>query len=176
MKKNSQSKLLILFTGWVLLIGSLTVSAPARADMTDYPVVKLQSLDKSTARTMTFQARVGSTVKFGPLYIKINACRKSSPLESPENSSFLQIWEVTKAKQARWIFSGWMFSSSPALSAMDHPIYDVWVLDCLEQKEAKDDGIEGVVTPDQNLTDESEARSRPDVEDIQDTEDTVSGD
>lgn len=110
----------------------------ARAEMSDYPVVKLQSLDKATARTMTFEARVGSTVKFGPLYIKVHACRKASPLESPESASFLQIWEVTKEEKARWIFSGWMFASSPALSAMDHPIYDVWVLDCAESKAKTD--------------------------------------
>ncbi len=113
------------------------VSSARAEEMTDYPVVKLQSLDKSTARTMTFEARVGSTIKFGPLYIKVDACRKSSPLDSPENASFLQIWEVTKKEEAHWIFSGWMVSSSPALSAMDHPIYDVWVLDCLETKTAK---------------------------------------
>ena len=127
----------------------ICLTSAVRAEMTDYPVVKLQSLDKSTARTMTFEARVGSTIKFGPLYIKINACRKASPLDSPESSAFLQIWEVTKKEEARWIFSGWMFASSPALSAMDHPIYDVWVLDCLDQQNAKDKGEEGVITPDQ---------------------------
>ncbi len=37
-------------------------------------------------------------------------------------------------EKAEWVFSGWMFASSPGLSYMDHPIYDVWVLDCLEAK------------------------------------------
>lgn len=106
----------------------------ARAEMTDFPVVKLQSLDKASARTMTFEARVGSTVKFGPIYIKVQACRKASPIEPPESASFLQIWEVTPKGESVWIYSGWMFASSPALSPMDHPIYDVWVLDCLERK------------------------------------------
>ena len=106
----------------------------ARAEMTDYPIIKLQSLDKITARTMTFEARVGSTVKFGPLYIKIRSCRKAPPIETPESAAFLQIWEVTPKNESKWVFSGWMFASSPALSPMDHPIYDVWVLDCLEEK------------------------------------------
>ena len=105
----------------------------ARAEMTEYPVAKLQSLDKTTARTMTFNARVGSTVKFGPIYIRVQACRKAPPVEKPESAAFLQIWEVTlKEQKPQWIFSGWMYASSPALSPMDHPIYDVWVLDCLE--------------------------------------------
>lgn len=106
----------------------------ARAELTEYPVVKLQSLDKVTARTMTFEVRVGSTVKFGPIYIKVQSCRKAPPIDQPESAAFLQIWEVTPKEESKWIYSGWMFASSPALSAMDHPIYDVWVLDCLERK------------------------------------------
>lgn len=116
------------------LLAALAVffsGSPARAEMIDFPVVKLQSLDKVTARTMTFEARVGSTIKFGPLYIKIQACREAPPIEKPESASFLQIWEVTPQNEAQWIFSGWMFASSPALSSMNHPIYDVWVIDCL---------------------------------------------
>ncbi len=104
--------------------------------MADFPVVRLQSLDKTTARTMTFDARVGSTIKFGPLYIRIQACRKAPPMEQPESAAFLQIWEVDlKTDEPEWVFSGWMFASSPALSAMDHPVYDVWVIDCLKDKQ-----------------------------------------
>ncbi len=105
--------------------------------MQDMPVIKLQSIDKVTGRTLTFEARVGSTVKYGPLYIKVQACRKAPPIEQPESAAFLQIWEVTPKDDSKWVFSGWMFASSPALSAMDHPIYDVWVLDCLEKKTAE---------------------------------------
>lgn len=111
----------------------VTDNAPA-PQMIDEPVVKLQSLDKVTARTMTFEVKVGTTVKFGPIYIKVQSCRKAPPIAPPESAAFLQIWEVTKKEESKWIYSGWMFASSPALSAMDHPIYDVWVLDCLERK------------------------------------------
>lgn len=100
--------------------------------MEDFSVIKLQALDKSTARTVTFQAKVGSTIQYGSLFIKTQACRKPPPLEKPESAAFLQVWEVPIGQEkSEWIFSGWMFASSPALSAMDHPVYDVWVLDCL---------------------------------------------
>lgn len=102
--------------------------------MDNFPIVRLRALDKVTARTVTFEAAVGNTIKFGGLYIRVQSCRKAPPIEQPESASFLQIWEVTPAGEARWVFSGWMFASSPGLSAMDHPIYDVWVLDCLETK------------------------------------------
>ncbi|MCK5374769.1 MAG: DUF2155 domain-containing protein [Alphaproteobacteria bacterium] len=107
--------------------------------MTEYPRVKLQSLDKITARTMTFEAEVGSTLRFGPLYIRVQKCKKSSPIEKPESAAFMQIWEIGPDSEPEWVFSGWMFSSSPALSAMDHPIYDVWVLDCLVDKNTQTD-------------------------------------
>ncbi len=98
----------------------------------EYPTIRLRSLDKITARTLTFDAQVGSVIKFGDIYIKILTCRKPPPVEKTEAAAFLQIWQVDKVKdQSRWIFSGWMFASSPALSGMDHPVYDVWVIDCL---------------------------------------------
>lgn len=123
--------LLGLMGGVALL---LIMAPPAFAVMQDMPVVKLQSIDKITGRTVTFEARVGSTVKYGPLYIKVQACRKAPPIEQPESAAFIQVWEVTPRDVSKWVFSGWMFASSPALSAMDHPIYDVWVLDCMEKK------------------------------------------
>lgn len=108
--------------------------------MDDYKFVKLQALDKSTARTETFVAEVGSTIQYGSLFIKIQSCRKAQPIDKPESVSFLQVWEVPHgAEKSTWIFSGWMFASSPALSAMDHPVYDVWVLDCQNDKNEKTD-------------------------------------
>ncbi len=120
-------------TGVVLLGGTPNA---AHAVMEDYPSVKLQGLDKSVGRTVTFEAKVGSTIQYGPLYVKIHACRKAPPIEQPESAAFLQIWEVPPGEEkSEWVFSGWMFASSPALSAMDHPVYDVWVLDCTGREE-----------------------------------------
>jgi hypothetical protein len=99
--------------------------------MDNYPTARLRMLDKVTARTSTFDVKVDTTVRFGQLYIKPRACRKAPPIEPPESASFLQVWEVKPKEKPQWVFSGWMFASSPALSSMDHPIYDVWVLDCI---------------------------------------------
>lgn len=120
-------------------IAFLTPEAHAQKEMTEFPRVRLQTLDKATARTETFNVRVGSTVNFGPLYIRPKICKKSSPLEEPESASFLEVWEIDSKEKAEWVFSGWMFASSPALSAMDHPIYDVWVLDCLDYDQTEDE-------------------------------------
>lgn len=98
----------------------------------DYPSVTVRILDKITAESHSFDLAVGKTVKFGSIRIRPMTCKKAPPIEEPESVSFLQIWEQLPDGANEWIFSGWMFASSPSLSAMDHPVYDVWVLDCKE--------------------------------------------
>ena len=100
----------------------------ARADAMQ--IVVLGGLDKVTAHVSTFEAPVGKTVTFGALQITARACDKRPPEETPESSAFLEVVEARPGETPLPLFSGWMFASSPALSAMDNPIYDLWVLDC----------------------------------------------
>ncbi len=125
----------------------------AQAGFIDYPMARLQALDKATARTITFEARVGSTIEYGSVFIKVQACRKAEPLDPPEDAAFLQIWEIPiNSDKSEWIFSGWMFASSPALSAMDHAVYDVWVLDCINKDAPKVEAIAKTEQPDEEDT------------------------
>lgn len=90
----------------------------------------LQGLDKVTAHVVAIEAPVGQPVRFGTLEIIVRACKKRRPEESPESAAFLDIWELRENLPAQSLFRGWMFASSPALSAMEHPVYDIRVLDC----------------------------------------------
>ena len=95
----------------------------------------LQGLDKTTARISTVEAPLDQSVRFGGLVITARACVKRPPEEPPETAAFLQIDEILpggNSASATRVFSGWMFKSSPALSALENPIYDVGVLDCKE--------------------------------------------
>ena len=93
--------------------------------------VVLGGLDKLTARVVTIEAEVGRTTRLGQLEIIPRACRQRRPEAAiPESAAFLDIWDVKPGQPAQSVFRGWMFASSPALSAMEHPIYDVWVLSC----------------------------------------------
>ncbi|OYQ33810.1 glycosyl hydrolase family 5 [Niveispirillum lacus] len=94
------------------------------------PVALLQGLDKVTARTSTFEAPVGEPVSFGQLTLLVKACQKASPIDPPESAAFLDAQEKQADGTVVAVFQGWMFASSPALSAMEHPVYDVWVKDC----------------------------------------------
>jgi hypothetical protein len=90
----------------------------------------MQGLDKVTARVSTFEAPLGVTVQFGTLSITLRACDRTPPEEPPESTAFLDIDETRRGEPPVSLFHGWMFASSPALSALEHPVYDVWVLEC----------------------------------------------
>ncbi len=90
----------------------------------------LQGLDKITARISTFEAPLGEAVRFGSLQIVARACDKKPPEEPPESAAFLEIVDVRPDSPEVALFTGWMFASSPAVSALEHPVYDVWVVDC----------------------------------------------
>ena len=81
----------LFFTLVLLWATGLFSPLTAHAKMDEFTKVKLQTLNKITARTSTFIADVGNTVQFGPLFIRIQACRKAPPIENPE--SFRRNWQ-----------------------------------------------------------------------------------
>jgi len=117
-----------------LLVASLALAPlPAMAQQVpelSMDLAVLQGLDKVTAHVVTIEAPVGKPVRFGTLEIIARSCKKRRPEESPESAAFLDIWELRQNQPAQSVFRGWMFASSPALSAMEHPVYDIRVLDC----------------------------------------------
>lgn len=95
----------------------------------------LRTLDKVTGRTSTIEVKVGDTADFGTLSIKVNVCKTRPPEEPPENALFLEIFNAAHKNAVKErIFSGWMFSSSPALSALENSLYDVWPVKCKGNK------------------------------------------
>lgn len=114
---------------WIFLFVLTGIPFNVSAANISLSQVVLQGLDKVTGRLSTMTVDVGQKTQFGALDIHVRVCYTRPPEEAPENSAFLEIVEHMPAGQAK-VFSGWMFSSSPALSAMEHPVYDVWVLKC----------------------------------------------
>lgn len=115
-----------------LLLTAVAASPAWSAAELPFAVVVLKGLDKVTARTLRFRVRVGETARFGTLEILPRACFETPPIEPPESAAFLSIDAVDPGRPRQQAFSGWMFASSPSLSALEHPVYDVWVLDCEE--------------------------------------------
>ena len=121
--------------GPLLLVLGAALAAPAAA--VPMEKAKLQGLDKITARVSTIEAAVGQPVSFGALEITVKACDKRPPEEPPESAAYLEIVERQVNEEPKPVFSGWMFASSPAVSAMEHPVYDIWVLDCMSASTAE---------------------------------------
>ena len=94
------------------------------------PTAVLQGLDKITARVSNLAVAVDDIRAYGTLRITVRACRKRPPTEPPESAAYLEISDQKPGEPLVALFSGWMFASSPALNALEHAVYDVWLLDC----------------------------------------------
>ncbi len=86
----------------------------------------LRALDKSVGRSTDIEIATGATVILGRIAVRLLECRY--PEEAPGSEAFahLQVMDLEGVQ----LFDGWMIASSPALSALEHPRYDVWVLRC----------------------------------------------
>ena len=128
--------------GFLLLAAGAALAAAwtngAVADTAERSVAVLQALDKVVARTSEVEAPLDRAVQFGTLRIVVRACHAAPPEEPPENAAFLEIDEVDHAGRATRLYTGWMFSSTPGLAALEHPVYDIWVLACSETTPAAD--------------------------------------
>ena len=104
----------------------------------------IQGLDKITARIQTFEVDVGQTYKFGVLDIFVERCIFSKPIFKPESLAFIKIKDNSD-RLSEVKFSGWMFASSPALNALENPVYDVSILACkkVDKQLKKSSSVEG---------------------------------
>lgn len=112
----------------LLVLPSITVSATEIQTNT----AVLRWLDKVVARVSSLEIPVGQTLRIEGSALRVAAliCVTRPPSETPESAAFLEVWEVKVDEPAVNVFRGWMFASSPALSAMEHPVYDLWLLSC----------------------------------------------
>jgi hypothetical protein len=144
----------------IALVGLMVAAlgAPALAQDATGPALqpaggaKLRALDKITGNSTDLSVRVGQSVEHGRLKVTLRACHQSSPQDAPEAAAFLEIHStvppqpekasatpVAQSEMNRGplpvgpdglLFSGWMYASTPGLSALEHPTYDVWVINC----------------------------------------------
>ena len=93
-------------------------------------LLMMRGLDKITGRPTSITAPIGKKVNFASLTITARFCYSTPASETPETTAFVQIEDHRPDQAARTIFSGWMYGSSPGLNAVEHPLYDVWVISC----------------------------------------------
>ena len=125
----------MLNRAFVAIATSLMLAVPALAQPIANPVAKFSGLDKITGRITTFDVYVDETVQFGALQITPRACYTRPPTETQRTSVFVEVDQVSLAGKIDRIFTGWMFADSPALNAIDHAVYDIWLLDCKQSSD-----------------------------------------
>ena len=101
---------------------------PERADTGQGAV--LRGLDKVNGQTRDIELRNGASAEFSSLMVTLGECRY--PAENPTGDAFAFL-TVREADSGRIRFEGWMIASSPALSALDHNRYDIWVIRCMTE-------------------------------------------
>lgn len=104
------------------------------SNMTELPKQKaeihVKALNKITAKTDNLVLQTDKPLLWNSLKITARTCYKSEAFEAEETAAFLEIDDMKHNNQPQFVFSGWMFASSPAISAMDHALYDVWLEKC----------------------------------------------
>jgi hypothetical protein len=112
------------------LSAALLSASSVYAAEVDTNMAQMQAMDKITGKVNVIEVPVGGEVKFGSFSVVVRSCKTNSEDEIPENFAFVDVTDKSFDKDEFNIFKGWMFSSSPAVNAVEHPIYDVWLLKC----------------------------------------------
>jgi hypothetical protein len=111
-----------------VVTGELPPAAPSRP--AGKQTLMLRGLEKITGRAFDIVAPLDVPVKFATLTVTARSCYSTPASETPETAAFVQIDDARPDQPERRIFSGWMYASSPGLNAVQHPLYDVWVITC----------------------------------------------
>ncbi len=126
------AKINYLLTVSTLVWGAMTASAQSAEINTN--IARMQAMDKITGMVRVIDVPVNSEVKYGSFSIVVRACKTRPPEETPENFAFVDVVDNYKSENPINIFRGWMISSSPSLNPVEHPIYDIWLLSCENDK------------------------------------------
>ncbi len=124
--------------GWASLGASVLVSttaiSPAAAQRIENQVAVFAALDKVTARISRLEIKLGETMRFGALNVTPKLCYSRPPDQPPKTTTFVEVQEKQLDGSQKKLFAGWMFAESPGLDAVEHPVYDVWLTECLQPK------------------------------------------
>jgi len=130
-----------------VILAAMAWSMPVSAQPIANPVATLAGLDKITGRITQFDVYIDETVLFGALEITPRACYSRPPTETQRTSAFLEVDQRSLTGTTKRIFTGWMFADSPALNAVDHAVYDIWLIDCKTSSDVPSPASRGTPEP-----------------------------
>ena len=123
--KNSLKLNLIIFVYFSLLSFAFSQSN-LEGKYTDIKI-----LDKISSKNTLLKLKNGDIVSFKDLSIKSLKCKNSEFDDNPEITAYIQVTDLNNSNNDEvFVFNGWMFSSSPSITPFDHPVYDIWLVNC----------------------------------------------
>tara|TARA_A100001015_G_scaffold2497_1_gene3303 strand:- start:106 stop:513 length:408 start_codon:yes stop_codon:yes gene_type:complete len=132
LKRNilaGKSKLNLFY--FILFIYYLLFNFSFAKNNTEGVFTDIKVLDKISSKNSLIQLKNGELVKFKDLSIKSLKCKNSEFDDNPEITAYIQVKDLTDQNNNEvFVFNGWMFSSSPSITPFDHPVYDVWLVNC----------------------------------------------
>ena len=124
--KNNFKLIYLVFLLYFCLVLNLNAKSNLEGTFTDIKI-----LDKISSKNILLKLKNGELVKFKDLSIKSLKCKNSEFDDNPEITAYIQVRDLTnKNNDEVFVFNGWMFSSSPSITPFDHPVYDVWLVNC----------------------------------------------
>ena len=124
--KNKYNLLVVIFFIYLLIINTSNANDRLEGSFTD-----LKILDKISSKNTLLKLKNGEIVIFKDLSIKSLKCKNSEFDDNPEITAYIQVKDLTYENNDEvYVFNGWMFSSSPSITPFDHPVYDVWLVNC----------------------------------------------
>ena len=124
--KNNFKLILLIFLFYFCLVINSSAKSNLEGTFTDIKI-----LDKISSKNTLLKLKNGELVNFKDLSIKSLKCKNSEFDDNPEITAYIQVRDLTnKNNDEVFVFNGWMFSSSPSIAPFDHPVYDVWLINC----------------------------------------------
>jgi hypothetical protein len=112
------------------LVAFLSAMPPALANPIPNEIAVFAGLNKITATITRFEIAIDQTKVFGGLQVTPRVCNTRPPTEPPKTTAFVEVNELRHTGGPKRIFTGWMFAASPGLHGVEHPVYDVWLINC----------------------------------------------
>jgi len=132
LKKNIRAGKIKILGFFLFLIFSLIFSFNLySADQLEGNFTDIKVLDKISSKNTLLKLKNEEEIKHKDLLIKSMKCKNSEFDDNPEITAYIQVKDLTNNnKDDVFVFNGWIFSSSPSITPFDHPVYDIWLVNC----------------------------------------------
>ena len=124
--KNNKNLFFFIFLIYFFLINNLISNDNTAGNYTE-----LKILDKISSKNTLVKLKNEELITHKDLSIKSLKCKNSEFDDNPEITAYIQVKDLRDINNNEvFVFNGWMFSSSPSIAPFDHPVYDVWLVNC----------------------------------------------